>query len=68
MNPEDPMNRNDKAKQEQLPKTLGGLVDAAYSQAYRRYGDAEMAVMIATVVANEAILNGIKERCSKYAA
>ena len=62
------MERNNKAKAEQNPKTLGGLVEQAYSQAYRRYGDVEMAVMIATVVANEAILNGLQERCSKYAA
>jgi len=61
------MKHDDKAQQ-QPPQTLGGLVEEAYRQAYRRYGDPEMAVMIATVIANEAILNGLKEQSCRFAA
>ena len=61
------MNHDSKVQQ-QLPTNLGGLVESAYRQAYRRYGDPEMAVMIATVMANEAILNGLKEQTAPYAA
>ena len=62
------MKHDEKVQQKHFPKTLGGLVDSAYKQAYRQYGDSEMAVMIATVVANEAILNGLNTHNRRFAA
>ena len=61
------MKHNNKAEQTH-PKTLGGLVDAAYREAFRRFKDPDMAVMIATVVANEAILNGLRDQRRTLAA